>query len=189
MDTKQERAVIIKTVLKDISGNYLFDYLTRRESQASFKGNSQLEHDWYFNSLQDYMNDSVLKANANIAKDKFELEKRSAAVSDFWKRFGEKWQQREEEKAAMRVASLGHLNIFGQALTVYASQSRSNLIARGKEKRDNALCEQKNQEKVEDDTTGDKDFEKTSATNESSVIMREEISSFLTKQKAQKSGS
>ena len=106
----------------------------------------------------------------------------------------------------MRAASLGHLNIFGQmvgieagasvgepflglyspALTPFAMTAH-HICARiqlqeARKNGDNALREQKNQEKVEDDTTSDKDFEKVSATNESSAIMREEISSFLTKQ-------
>ncbi|RUS33652.1 hypothetical protein BC938DRAFT_470716, partial [Jimgerdemannia flammicorona] len=79
-------------------------------------------------------------------------------------------KKREEEKAAVRAASLGHLNFLGQTLTTYGSQI-PNLVA----KRDNVLGEQKNQEKGED-TAHDKDFERASATNESSVIIWEEIS-------------
>jgi len=43
------------------------------------------------------------------------VEKKSAAVSGFWKSINEEQKQREE-KTAVQTALLGHLNIFGQVV-------------------------------------------------------------------------
>ncbi|CAG8720124.1 2371_t:CDS:2, partial [Funneliformis caledonium] len=106
------------------------------------------------------------------------VEKKSAAVSGFWKRIDEERKQREEEKAAVRTASLGHLNIIGRAHTTYEPRIRRNLVTRDS---DDVLGEQNNQEKVE----VIRDVKRESKTNGSlvsSVVMREVSSSFLPKQ-------
>ena len=45
------------------------------------------------------------------------VEKKSAAVSGFWKSINEEQKQREE-KTAVQTALLGHLNIFGHSQVV-----------------------------------------------------------------------
>ncbi|CAG8594187.1 13460_t:CDS:2, partial [Ambispora gerdemannii] len=172
-----DRAVIVRAILNNNSDNYLYDYLTRREEQSSFTEDCRLEHDGYLATLQKIVNH---EANAKIAvvTDKFEVEKKSAAVSGFWKRIDEERKQREEEKAAVRTASLGHLNIIGRALTTYEPRIRRNLVTRDS---DDVLGEQNNQEEVE----VIRDVERESKTNGSlvsSVVMREVSSSFLPKQ-------
>ncbi|CAG8634101.1 10212_t:CDS:2, partial [Paraglomus occultum] len=196
MDAKQEQMAVLKDVLEKTSDNYLYDYLKQREGHASFN-NCHLEHSWYFNNLKVFENDSNFKDNALIAKDRFEVysslvacgtpasskqehplvEKKSVAVSGFWKRIDEEQKQREEEKAAVRMASLGHLNIFGR-LTTYEPQIRRNLVTQDS---DDVLGEHNNQEEVE----VIRDVERESKTNGSlvsSVVMREVSSSFLPKQ-------
>ncbi|RUS30295.1 hypothetical protein BC938DRAFT_479594 [Jimgerdemannia flammicorona] len=68
--------------------------------------------------------------------DRRNTEKKASPVSDFWKKVGERRQQREEENDAIRAASLGHLSVFGQTLAVYGNQMRTKLVAQGKETKD-----------------------------------------------------
>ncbi|CAG8670354.1 2382_t:CDS:2, partial [Paraglomus brasilianum] len=182
MDAKDRKA-IIEAILNNESDNYLYEYLTQREKQASFSEDRHLEHDGYLASLQKIMDGDTdtkfiidkfkvrfflglylrrfqsspsksslwllcdelpvrWKIGLGLAKqEQLMAEKKSTAVSDFWKRINEKQKQREEEKAAVRAASLGHLNIFGQAvrtsteLSTYKPQIHINLVTQDNAKK------------------------------------------------------
>ncbi|CAG8621976.1 4341_t:CDS:2, partial [Paraglomus occultum] len=67
----------------------------------------------------------------------FQVEKCLPAVVNFWKEVNERRQQREDEEAAVRTASLGHLHIFGQSVVYQiwpenakGEQNRNNTCAR-----------------------------------------------------------
>src|SRR5688572_6488726 len=75
MDTKEEQNMVIRTVLKNKSGNYLYEYLNLREKQPSFTEDRQVEHVVYFTGLRHVKGDHILKANAKIAIETFEVTK------------------------------------------------------------------------------------------------------------------
>ncbi|RGB28175.1 hypothetical protein C1646_768153 [Rhizophagus diaphanus] len=78
--------------------------------EVSVEENPQTEHSWYLAELKEQLKLNVQRAE--IAFNAFETEKKSQVVRSFWKEI--------EEKNAIQTASLGHLNIFGRALTQYA---------------------------------------------------------------------
>ncbi|CAG8704048.1 1417_t:CDS:2, partial [Funneliformis mosseae] len=171
------------------------DATDRREEQSSFTEDCQLEHDDYLATLQKIVNH---KANAKIAvvTDKFEVKRLSQARASYgcscdelliqlrsldiglhFIQIDEERKQREEEKAAVRTASLGHLNIISRAIRT-GTEVNSNLVTQDS---DDVLGEQNNQEEVE----VIRDVERESKTNGSlvsSVVMQEVSSSFLPKQ-------
>ncbi|CAG8465483.1 23235_t:CDS:2 [Racocetra persica] len=124
-DTKQEREVSIKAVLRSECDNYLYEYLNLRVEQASFTKEIQAEHSSYYVLLHRLENDRELEFNAKSALDAFETEKKSSKVTNFWKEV----KRLEEEENAVRSASLGHLNIFGKSLSQYANVRETTILS------------------------------------------------------------
>ncbi|GES85098.1 hypothetical protein GLOIN_2v1837963 [Rhizophagus clarus] len=116
MDAKQERARVVKDILRSSCKNYLYEYLLQRREQASFTKDIQLEHDGYLAKLHNLENDREFEGNVKIALNGFEMEKKTLDVTTFW----DEVKKLKEEETAIRTASLGHLNIFGKTLTQYA---------------------------------------------------------------------
>ncbi|CAG8626258.1 5807_t:CDS:2, partial [Cetraspora pellucida] len=111
-DTKQEREVSIKAVLRSECDNYLYEYLNLRGKQASFTKEIQAEHNSYYVLLYRLENDHKLEFNAKSALDVFETEKKSSKVTNFWKEV----KRLEEKENTVHFASLGHLNIFEKSV-------------------------------------------------------------------------
>ncbi|RUS22916.1 hypothetical protein BC937DRAFT_95019 [Endogone sp. FLAS-F59071] len=226
MDAKEDISKLIQAILLHKTNNYLYEYLTQREEQASFTEDCQTEHNSYSSTLRSYKNHPLLNATAKIAA-RFLPSKSICGCACDDLRFGktldvrlhfilarasavalvticgsdeaesassqsrlpyddplgsveldlhsitynschlllidEKRQQKEEEEAAVRAASLGHLNIFGQ--TVGSSTEVGTSI--GEPFLDCILTpfamtssphmgEQENQEEVENDNGIDK---------------------------------
>ncbi|CAG8693147.1 4129_t:CDS:2, partial [Funneliformis caledonium] len=134
MDAKQERAQVVKYILRSGCKNYLYEYLLQRKEQASFTKDIQLKYDGYLVKLFNFKNDCKLRKNAKIALDAFEEHLLVALMMIFWFRlyparassgcsYGKKdsrCEKLKEEETAIQTASLGHLNICRKTLTHYA---------------------------------------------------------------------
>ncbi|RHZ50097.1 hypothetical protein Glove_505g39 [Diversispora epigaea] len=157
--------MVIKAILKNECDNYLHEFLILWKEHASFVKEIQTERSSYYVLLLSLKNDRELEVNVKNAPDTFEgfyqvkasavclydglrfglyparasaMEKKSSDVTNFWKEV----QKSDEEKNAIRSASLGHLNIFGKTLTQYANEQEGLIenISTNYHPRASAVC-------------------------------------------------